>query len=171
MVANPSTIRVQDFFDSSKRAIASVEPEQIFRRIYFGVWGFGADLTRVEMKLVLSFLRLGKRIREDVFGYWSGYGDPQIVKGLVKAPFTVTERTGAVPGNPMPITAGEAGDELTMIDTLDNGSGSVMEARLRPYRTAERCDAIQLDAFARITSPSEGQFRVFVGVHSSRENV
>jgi hypothetical protein len=174
VVAPTERSPIIDFVDAKiTSARVQVDPLQKFRRIYFGIWAFGSALDEVEVLATLSFLRNGKRFRSENFGWWSAaVGSSGILtRNLVKPPFNVTDRSGAVPGNPMPITGGGVQDEITMIDDLNHGGGNTLEVRLAPYRTAEDCDEIKLEGVVAVGALAIPQFRVFLAVHSSRENV
>ena len=174
VAAGQQRVRLVDFFDSRIGAARiTVDPLKIFRRVYFGIWAFGTRLDQLEVLATLSFYRAGKKFRSEDFGWWSASASTfgLLAKNMVKPPFNVTERTGAVPGNPMPITGGGVQDELTLIDNLDNQSATVNEVRLSPYRTVENCDEISLEGAVAVGALAIPQFRVFIACHSSRENV
>jgi hypothetical protein len=174
VVAPAARTPLVDFVDAKiTSARIRVDPLQKFRRIYFGIWAFGTVLDEVEVVATLSFFRRGKKFRAENFGWWSASAASvgTLSRNLVKPPFSVTDRTGAVPGNPMPITGGGVQDEISLIDDLNHGGANTYEVRLAPYRTVENCDEISVEGVVAVGASALPQFRVFLACHSCRENV
>jgi hypothetical protein len=169
-----SRVPLVDFFNSNKNACRiSVDPKQIFRRVYFGIWATGTRTDQTEVLATLSFIRNGKKFRTEDYGWWSpGSGLNQNLSfGRVKLPFSATERTAGIPGNPMPVTAGALPDELLFLDNFDAQSTTNFEVRLSPYRTVEACDEISLEGVVGVGAASIPQFRLFLACHSSVASV
>jgi hypothetical protein len=174
VVAVAPRVQCVGFFDANRTACRiSVDPKQIFRRVYFGIWATGTRTDQTEILATLSFARNGKKFRTEEYAWWSpGSGLNQNLSfSRVKLPFSATERTAGIPGNPMPLTAGALPDELLFLDNFDGQSATIFEVRLAPYRTVEACDEIFLEGVVGVGAASIPQFRLFLACHSSVASV